>query len=546
MALTKMGIVGDYWPDFNAVPLKGESALRASDAALSKTLDPQSCFLVALFAFTLQLSILHATTVSTPFGKSHQVNVNAAGQNIAGDAANEPSLCIDPTNPSRMAIGWRQFDSTNSSFRQSGVAYTTNGGLSWTFGGNLEPGTFRSDPVLASDASGIFYYLGISNSSTFACDLLRSTNGGQTWQPVGPALGGDKEWMAIDTTTGPGRGNIYQVWDPFVNVYTNDFMFTRSSDGGTSWMPAIGLPHSPSFGTLDVGPDGEVYMFGSAMDIEPFVVNRSTNAQNNLVAPAIDLTTIVDLGGPTLGGGINPAGLLGQAWIAVDRSAGPTRGNVYVLSTVTNDPGNACNVMFSRSIDRGQTWSAPLRINDDSPTQNAYHWFGTLSVAPNGRVDACWNDTRHSIDNSLSELYYSWSDDGGITWAANRQLSPPFDHSLGYPQQNKMGDYIQMVSLNEGACIAYTGTFNREEDIYFVRAELPIIATAGRASNAVHITWNAVPGINYCVQAKANLTVPWSAATIVGCVVGGGNTAAIDDPLVEGGSSRFYRVVRQP
>jgi hypothetical protein len=511
-----------------------------------KTLDPKWCFLVALFAFILQLSILQATTVSTPFGKSYQVNVNAAAQNIAGDAANEPSLCIDPTNPSRMAIGWRQFDSTNSSFRQSGVAYTTNGGLSWTFAGKLEPGTFRSDPVLASDASGIFYYLGISNSSPYACDLLRSTNGGLTWQPVGPALGGDKEWMAIDTTTGPGRGNIYQLWDAFANVYTNDFMFTRSTDSGTSWTPAIGLPHSPSFSTLDVGPDGEVYMFGSGTDIEPFVVNRSTNAQNNLVAPTIDLTTIVDLGGPSLGGEINPVGALGQAWIAVDRSTGPTRGNVYVLSTVTNDPGNACNVMFSRSLDRGQTWSAPLRINDDSPTQNAYHWFGTLSVAPNGRVDACWNDTRHSTDNSLSELYYSWSDDGGITWAANRPLSPPFDQSLGYPQQNKMGDYIQMVSLNEGACIAYTGTFNREEDIYFVRAELPIIAAAARASNVVHITWNAVPGINYCVQAKANLTVPWSVATIVGCVVGGGNTAAIDDPLVEGGSPRFYRVVRQP
>ena len=39
-----------------------------------------------------------------------QVNVDAGGNNILGDAANEPSIAIDPVNPSRMVIGWRQFD----------------------------------------------------------------------------------------------------------------------------------------------------------------------------------------------------------------------------------------------------------------------------------------------------------------------------------------------------------------------------------------------------------------------------------------------------
>jgi len=265
--------------------------------------------LLAICLFCAGIERLHATTVSTSYGKSYQVNVNGAGQNIVGDAANEPSMCLDPTNPDRMAVGWRQFDTATSNFRQSGVAYTTNGGLNWTFPGNLEPGTFRSDPVLASDANGVFYYLGISNSSTFACDLLRSTNGGATWQLAGPAEGGDKEWVAIDTTSGPGRGNIYQVWSPFFNVYGNSesHMFTRSTDAGASWMTAIGLPHSPYWGTLDVGPDGELYMFGTAADVEPFAVNRSTNAQNRLVVPAIDLTTIVDLGGtPTTGPPVAP------------------------------------------------------------------------------------------------------------------------------------------------------------------------------------------------------------------------------------------------
>jgi hypothetical protein len=202
--------------------------------------------------------------------------------------------------------------------------------------------------------------------------------------------------------------------------------------------------------------------------------------------------------------------------------------------------------MFSRSTDRGQTWNIPIRINDDSTTQNAFHWFGTLSVAPNGRVDACWNDTRHSPDGSLSELYYSWSVDGGLTWAPNRPLSPAFNHSLGYPQQEKIGDYNGMVSLNEGACIAYTATFNGEQDIYFVRAELPIIASATSVSSGVRIAWNSVPGISYCVQAIPNLDVPWSSGTNVACLVAEGSTASVEDPVTVNAGQRYYRVVRQP
>ena len=73
---------------------------------------------------------------------SYQVNVDSNGQNIVGDAANEPSICLDPTNPMTMTIGWRQFDSVKSNFRQAGWAYTTNGGISWTF-----PGVFGKQRV---------------------------------------------------------------------------------------------------------------------------------------------------------------------------------------------------------------------------------------------------------------------------------------------------------------------------------------------------------------------------------------------------------------
>ena len=75
-------------------------------------------FIVTLGFLTWAICSLQATIIHSSYGTSYQVNVDSLGQNIAGDAANEPSMCIDPNNPNRIAIGWRQFDTTNSDFRQ--------------------------------------------------------------------------------------------------------------------------------------------------------------------------------------------------------------------------------------------------------------------------------------------------------------------------------------------------------------------------------------------------------------------------------------------
>src|SRR5215216_8153367 len=97
----------------------------------------------------------------SPYGvfTSYQVNVDASGNNIVGDAANEPSIAVDPTNGNKMTIGWRQFNSVQSDFRQGGWGFTTDAGVTWTFPGVLENNVFRSDPVLDSDDIGNFSYL---------------------------------------------------------------------------------------------------------------------------------------------------------------------------------------------------------------------------------------------------------------------------------------------------------------------------------------------------------------------------------------------------
>jgi hypothetical protein len=407
---------------------------------------------------------------------SYQVNVDSNGNNILGDAANETSIAVDPTNPNKMTIGWRQFNSVTSNFRQGGWGYTTNGGTTWTFPGVLENNVFRSDPVLNSDETGTFFYLSLLQS---LCDnIWRSVNGGQSWtrlQADGGAGGGDKEWFTIDKTNGTGHGFQYQATD--TSTCSGSGLFSRSTDGGVTWMTPIGIPNSADLGTLDVDTNGNLFIGGEGEFNNQFYCIRSSNAQNGNVTPTFDQVTAVNMGGGLAGGGINPAGLDGQLFLAIDHSGGPTNNNIYMLASVQPTGfNNGTDVMFARSTDGGLSFSAPHRINDDPINHNKWHWFGTLSVAPNGRLDAVWYDTRNAANNTDSQLFYSFSTDGGVTWSANVAVSNSFNPFEGYPNQSKIGDYITIVSDETGGNVAYSATFNfnparnqHEEDVYYVR-----------------------------------------------------------------------------
>ena len=407
-------------------------------------------------------------TVGVPGYVSVQVNVDQFGNDVLGDAANEPSIAIDPTNPNRIAIGWRQFDTIQSSFRQAGVAYSSDAGQSWTFPGVLDPGQFRSDPILASDADGNFYYSSLS--SITSAEVFKSVDGGVTWATPVTAHGGDKQWMAIDRTSGIGRGNVYQNWNIQFTCCPGT-EFTRSTDGGTSFESPIGGP-SPSmkWGTLDVGPDGTLHLAGSMLNQSGHLFATSTNAQDPLQTPTFTSAQSVSLGGVNVfGGAVNPGGLLGQVSVATDHSQTATHGNIYMLGSVDAPGPDPLDVMFIRSTDNGQTWSNPVRVNNDAAGANAWQWFGTMSVAPNGRIDVVWNDTRSDPTASMSELFYSASFDGGDTWLGNFAIGPQFDQSLGYPIQQKMGDYYHMISDDSAANLAYAATFTGGQNVYFLR-----------------------------------------------------------------------------
>ena len=410
-----------------------------------------------------------ASTITFGPYVSRQVNVNGAGNDIVGDAANEPSLAVDPANHDRIVIGWRQFDNAASNFRQAGFGYSANGGINWT-AGKIQPGVFRSDPVLEVDATGAFFYNSLtSDASGILSWIFRSNDGGVSWGPAVFAYGGDKQWMTFDRDL----GNIYQAWSIAGNNYLPN-TFNKSNDDGASWLTPSTIPLAPIWGTLAAAPapDHWLYVAGWATQADtlvgPAAISSSRDAQEHDADPPTFLTGTVNLGGNLRTGPPNPAGLLGQVWVAVDRSPGIRNGWIYMLASV-QPPDDPLDVYFVRSTDQANTWSMPVRVNDDPVGNGAFQWFGTMSVSPSGRIDAVWNDTRGSADSTVSALYYSYSTNAGVTWAPNVQVTPTWNCTIGYPNQLKIGDYYDTTSDDTGVDVAYAATFNGGEDIFYLR-----------------------------------------------------------------------------
>lgn len=401
-----------------------------------------------------------------------QVNVDENGNNIMNDAANEPSMACDPDHPEEIVFGWRQFDNINDAFRQAGYAYSNDAGQNWTFPGVIDPGVFRSDPVLGHDGNGNFYYNSLTTvTGDYTTNVYKSSDGGQSWEMGTFARGGDKQWMSIDKSDGIGGGNIYEFWNGVYSVCTPN-NFTRSTDDNFSYEACSTIPGNPRWGTSFIDPDGNLYICG-ALDWSGFMFAKSSTAKDPQDNVSWDWTVGVNLDGEIVGIALtdvpNPEGLLGQTIITMDSTGGPGHGNIYMLCSVdrlsTPDP---CDVMFASSSDGGLTWSNPVRVNDD--TGFGFQWFGTMSVAPDGRIDVVWLDDRESFGTFNSALYYSYSLDQGQTWEPNVKLSETFDPQIGWPgnpPQRKMGDYFDMYSDEAGAHLAWSATFNGEQDVYY-------------------------------------------------------------------------------
>ena len=139
----------------------------------------------------------------------------------------------------------------------------------------------------------------------------------------------------------------------------------------------------------------------------------------------------------------NSRGVLITPACGADASSGPDRGTLY-CSWFDLNGANGLDVFVSRSTDGGSTWDAPVVVNDDATGQANDQFFQWLAVDPtDGSVNLSWYDTRLDPTHVSTNVFYSRSTDGGLTYEPNVQVtSAPTDETAeGADLGNQYGDY---------------------------------------------------------------------------------------------------------
>jgi hypothetical protein len=131
------------------------------------------------------------------------------------------------------------------------------------------------------------------------------------------------------------------------------------------------------------------------------------------------------------------------------------------------------------SSDQGRRWGALRRLNDDPPGNGASQYLPRLAMAPRGRIDAVFLDRRRDADNAFYDVFYTFSEDGGRTFARNLRLTPyRSDSRIGYQYANRsavgqfeFGARLGLLSADGHALAAWPDTHNvspllREQDLF--------------------------------------------------------------------------------
>jgi len=203
----------------------------------------------------------------------------------------------------------------------------------------------------------------------------------------------------------------------FLAAGANINHFFRSSDGGYNWQTSFLSSSFGVWGDPCVVYDELGYLYYGHLSNPPFpgywidriVIQRSTN---NGVSWSD-------------GAGIGFLSPKNQdkEWIAVDMHSNLYKGNVYVCWTEFDDygssnPNDSSRIKFSRSTDKGLTFSNAVTISDRSgdciDSDNTVEG-AVPCVGPNGEIYVSWAGPLG--------LMFDKSTDGGLSWGTDKFVS---------------------------------------------------------------------------------------------------------------------------
>jgi hypothetical protein len=373
-----------------------------------------------------------------------------ASENLKTGWRNEVWLAASTTDP-KVLVGTSHFDEAPTRLPTSKsngcVVYVSrDGGARWKEL-KLDPGPGCFDAMTAGGPDGRMYALGarVQGTPNFGLrsqpplGVWRSVDSGKTWQ--GPVLlraplGADHPRLGVDNSSSPHRGNVYVIWNEgndswFKNKY--HVFFHRSTDGGATFSDPI---------IFDVDSGGKL------VTTEPLVLTDGTlllthyqyyqplSGRKNEHQP-VYLFRSTD-GGKSFG----PREKIGEVGIAPHRGrrlqtftlpiltadASPTspyRDRLYMVWDDANT--GESNVWISWSGDKGKTWSARKKINDNVPSTKGapldLRSTPTVAVNKDGVVGVAWYDRREDPTRRCWRYYFAASLDGGETFLPNTAVS---------------------------------------------------------------------------------------------------------------------------
>lgn len=410
-----------------------------------------------------------------PLQNQLSVGANVDMSNEDGPQS-ETSITVNPNN-ARMLVG-----GSNEIFRLPMRGYfSSDGGKSWgAVDLPLPPpvsqnGTdFGSDPGVAFDTQGHVYYsyIVVFFNRTFNAiqgtemAVAKSFDGGKTWPQVtffnfnsGNGKFNDKPMLAVDTNPrSPFRDSVYVAWDTASSgkSSTNSaLLFSRSTDGGQNFSNPVALndlqegPHGVIGADPFVGPNGEVYVAWHDVQNNRLMINRSFDggATFGQQQPIASTVVAFDISIPPQA---SRNALLYPACDA-DRSGGANRGVLY-CSWMDETANNGTDIFVARSTDRGASWSAPVRVNDDPAGIQKDQFNQWLSVDPlTGTVNVSWNDPRNDPADTKTDVYFSQSTNGGLSFGSNVKVTTAMsDESAANPNAdagNQYGDYEGIIAF---------------------------------------------------------------------------------------------------